>query len=99
MKVLGIELLEGCEPGWLDASMLLEHALRKADSGRVTHVSKTARKPRKPTLSRALAEAAKAGKPVRGAVIEADKIELQFGEPESTQTTNPWLDDLKVTKQ
>ena len=92
--------------------MVFDHALRKAEAdgrftnaskteaeGRFTHVSKPARKPRKPTLSRALAEAAKANKPVRGAVIEADKIELTFGEPESTPTTNPWLDDLKVTKQ
>jgi hypothetical protein len=57
------------------------------------------RAPRKPTLAGALREADKAGRPVRGAVIEADKIELKFGEPEGPEATNPWLDDLKVTKQ
>jgi hypothetical protein len=59
------------------------------------------RRPRKPTLAGALKEADRAGRPVRAAVIEAGKVELRFGEPEAPEATtnNPWLDDLKVTKQ
>jgi hypothetical protein len=47
------------------------------------------RKPRKPTLKAALAEADKAGRPVRGAVIApSGEFTLQFGEPEKP-TNNP----------
>jgi hypothetical protein len=58
------------------------------------------RRPRKPTLAGALKQATKAGHPVKGAVIDPDgKIELKFGEPDASATTNPWFDDLKVTRQ
>jgi hypothetical protein len=45
---------------------------------------------RKPTLKAALAEADRAGKPVKGAAIYSDRVELRFGEPEALTTTNPW---------
>jgi hypothetical protein len=46
---------------------------------------------RKPTLAAALAEADRAGKPVRGVVVApSGEFTLQFGEPEQTSTTNPW---------
>jgi hypothetical protein len=56
----------------------------------------TAKTPRrrihKPTLSRVLREARKAGATVRGATIEPDgRIALQFGEPDSTgMNGNEW---------
>jgi hypothetical protein len=59
------------------------------------------RRPRKPTLALALKQAAKAGVPVRRARIEPDgSIALDIGEPQPTETDNPWLTELqKVTKQ
>jgi hypothetical protein len=55
------------------------------------------RKPRKPTLTAALRQALKAGKPVRGAEFTADGgVKLTFGEPEAAEQTNPnpWLAEL-----
>jgi hypothetical protein len=64
-----------------------------------THPRKR-RRPRKPTLTAALKQALKAGKPVRGAEITPDGVKLTFGEPEATEHVNPWLADLdKVTRQ
>jgi hypothetical protein len=57
------------------------------------------RRPRKATLASALKQAAKANVPVSAAVIGADGVTLHFGKGESTEASNPWLDDLKVTKQ
>jgi hypothetical protein len=56
---------------------------------------------RKPMLSAALKEADKAGKSVRSATLAPDgTASIAFGEPEPTEArNNPWLDDLKVTKQ
>jgi hypothetical protein len=56
---------------------------------------------RKPTLSAALKQADKAGKAVRTATVAPDgTVSIAFGEPEPTEASNPWLDDLnKVTKQ
>jgi hypothetical protein len=58
-------------------------------------------KPRKPTLTAALKQAHKAGKPVRGAEFTADGgVKLTFGEPEAAEQVNPWLAELdKVTRQ
>jgi hypothetical protein len=50
---------------------------------------KTEKRQRKPKLAALLKGAAAAGKNVKGAVVYADRVELQFGEPESV-TTNPW---------
>jgi hypothetical protein len=58
------------------------------------------RRKRKPKLAALLKGAAAAGKSVSCAVVYADRVELQFGEPESATTTNPWekaVEDL--TKQ
>ena len=61
---------------------------------------KPARRKRKPTLAAALKQATKAGLPVRRARIEPDgSIEIDVGEPEPTEASNPWLSDLKATKQ
>jgi hypothetical protein len=50
------------------------------------------RRPRKATLTQALRQAAKAGASVKTAIIENDKIRLEFGEPDhSSETYNPWL--------
>jgi hypothetical protein len=59
------------------------------------------RKPRRrQTLASALRQAAKVGASVSGATIEDGKITLTFGEPQPTEASNPWLDELdKVTKQ
>jgi hypothetical protein len=56
------------------------------------------RKPRKPDIRRMVADAEKAGKTVTS-VTTPDGVTLHFGKGESTEASNPWLDDLKVTKQ
>ena len=54
---------------------------------------------RRPSVGRLIAQAEKSGKPVRS-VTTADGTTLYFGEPEPTEASNPWLDDLdKVSKQ
>jgi hypothetical protein len=60
------------------------------------------RKPPRPTLARALKQATKAGKSVKGAEVYQDRVVLQFGEPERVETEDPWpLDEFrtKETKQ
>jgi hypothetical protein len=58
------------------------------------------RRKRKPMLSAALKQADQAGKAVRSATVAPDgTVSIAFGEPEPTETSNPWLDDLKVTKR
>ena len=51
------------------------------------------RRKRKPTLARALREAAKAGVNVAGATIEDGKVSLTFGEaqPEQTNDLDKWM--------
>lgn len=54
------------------------------------------------SLAQALKAARDAGKNVRAAQLKPDgEIDLTFGEPEGDgcTTDNPWLADLKVTKQ
>jgi hypothetical protein len=67
----------------------------------VLGASKKARAPRRPTLANALKQADKAGKSVRGAVIDPDgKIELTFGEPDLPEANNPWHAEIKkLSKQ
>jgi hypothetical protein len=59
------------------------------------------RRVRKPSLATLLKQAAKAGQPVRGAVIEPDgKIELIFGQPDPPEPANPWDTEIeKLSKQ
>jgi hypothetical protein len=45
---------------------------------------------RRLSLAAALKQADKAGKPVRGATIEDGKVELRFGEPDSTEPGDLW---------
>jgi hypothetical protein len=49
-----------------------------------------ARRHRTPTLATALRQAKAAGALVTGAVIEAGKITLEFGEPEASADLNEW---------
>jgi hypothetical protein len=66
----------------------------------MTIVSVRVKRHRKPSLGAALKQARAAGQAVRGAVIRADAIELQFGEPEKAAgTDNPWDQALGVVKQ
>jgi hypothetical protein len=63
-------------------------------------VDRPKRRKRKPMLSAALKQADQAGKAVRSATVAPDgTVSIAFGEPEPTETSNPWLDDLKVTKR
>jgi hypothetical protein len=56
-------------------------------------------KPRQPTLARVSKQAAKAGIEVARYEIKPDgTFVVVTGKSESTES-NPWLDDLKVTKQ
>jgi hypothetical protein len=59
------------------------------------------RKARKPTLSAALKQAAKAGTPVRRASQAPDgTVTLVIGEPEPTEASNPWLAEAeRLSKQ
>jgi hypothetical protein len=57
------------------------------------------RRVHKPTLSRVLREAKKAGASVRGATIEPDgRIALQFGEPDSVANANEWDNAVRRDK-
>ena len=56
------------------------------------------RRQRRPSVGPLIAQAEKAGKRVTS-VTTPDGIKLTFGEPEPTEASNPWLADLKVTKQ
>ena len=53
---------------------------------------------RKPSLKRMIAAAYRGGKNVTS-ITTPDGVTLRFGESEPTKASNPWLDDLKVTKQ
>ena len=53
---------------------------------------------RKPNIGRMIAAAERGGKNVTG-ITTPDGVTLHFGKAESTETSNPWLDDLKATKQ
>ena len=60
---------------------------------------KPARKPRRPTLVSVAKQASKAGIAVARYEVKPDgTIVIVTGQGESTEP-NPWLDDLKVTKQ
>ena len=72
----------------------LEHGLRRL----VGDVSVERRKSRKPSIRRMVAAAEKAGKTVTS-VTTPEGITLRFDQPEPTEARNPWLADLKVTKQ
>jgi hypothetical protein len=57
------------------------------------------RRPRKPSIPKMIAAAERGGKKVTS-VTTPEGVTLRFGESEPpTEASNPWLDDLKVTKQ
>ena len=53
---------------------------------------------RKPSIATLIKRAEKAGKTVTG-ITMPDGTVLHFGEAQPSEAKNPWLDDLKVTKQ
>jgi hypothetical protein len=60
--------------------------------------TKPHRRPRKPSIATLVKRAEKTGKPVTSVTLP-DGTVLHFGKVEDTETGNPWLDDLRVTKQ
>jgi hypothetical protein len=56
------------------------------------------RRQRKLSIGRMIAAAERGGKNVTS-ITTPDGVTLRFGESEPTEASNPWLDDLKVTKQ
>jgi hypothetical protein len=50
-------------------------------------------------LGRALKQVRAAGEKARTVRYYSDPVEIDLGEPESAAESNPWLGDLKVTKQ
>ena len=61
-------------------------------------IGRAKRRVRKPSIRRMVAAAEKAGKTLTG-ITMPDGTVLHFGKVEDTEASNPWLDDLKVTKQ
>jgi hypothetical protein len=58
------------------------------------------RKPRKPTLVSVAKQANKAALEVARYEVKPDgTVVIVTGKSETTEASNPWLDDLKVTKQ
>jgi hypothetical protein len=69
--------------------------LRKQEEQR-----RPAKQPRKPTLASVAKEASKAGVEVARYEVKPDgTVVVVTGQPEPSAANNPWLDDLKVTKQ
>ena len=94
-------------PAEATAVDVVQHALSGIPRDCALHILDTAafwfklrqRKPRKPSITKVIAQAEKAtGKPVT-AITLPDGTKLDFGKPESAAAENPWFDDLKVTKQ
>jgi hypothetical protein len=55
-----------------------------------------AQRVRKMTLARALKQASKVNMPVRGAVLDGNRVELHFGEAaEQHAEQNPWEAEIK----
>jgi hypothetical protein len=84
-------------PESADEVRKLLHELASADEAdRSTTAPPTpqrVRRARKPTLGRALAQAAKAGKPVKSATLGSEGVKLEFGEPDSNQVNelDEWI--------
>jgi len=70
--------------------------MRQERAARVGQVAP--RKLRKPSIRKLVEQAEKTGKRVTS-VTTPDGMIINFGEPEPSAANNPWLDDLKVTKQ
>ena len=56
------------------------------------------KKPRKRRMGALIKQVERIGKHV-SSVTTPDGTVLHFGEPQPTEASNPWLADLKVTKQ
>ena len=56
------------------------------------------KKPRKRRMGALIKQVERIGKRV-SSVAMPDGTVLHFGEPQPTEASNPWLDDLKVTKR
>jgi hypothetical protein len=74
-------------------------ALFPHEAERVTATLEGQRKPRRPSISKMIEEAERAGKPL-ASITMPDGTKLDFGTPESIEASNPWLAALpKATKQ
>jgi len=91
-----------------DVPGLLDILLREWMSDGLTTAARTClsnnsdrqRKPRRPSLASVAKQARKAGIEVARYEIKPDNtVVVVIGEPESAALENPWLADLKVTKQ
>ena len=71
----------------------IDRELSRAASG-----PKLPRRQRKPNIGRMIAAAERGGQNVTG-ITTPDGVTLHFWQGRSTETSNPWLDHLKVTKQ
>jgi hypothetical protein len=90
-----------CRESWLGPDFDRErHAELKKAILESSDKPRRVRAPRKPTLASVAKQASKAGIEVARYEVEPDgKINVVTGQPEPSTESNPWLDDLKVTKQ
>jgi hypothetical protein len=56
-------------------------------------------KSRRPSVQRLVKDFEKSGHRVASVSSTPDGMTIHFGQPEQGEANNPWLDDLKVTKQ
>jgi hypothetical protein len=95
------ELLETglfCRESWLGPDE--RHAELKKAIIESSDKPRRGRAPRKSTLASVAKQASKAGIEVARYEVEPDgKINVVTGQPEPSTESNPWLGDLKVTKQ
>jgi hypothetical protein len=105
------KVLDGLDPSWIDWPTVNEHMLRALDGelralneaealgGEPGDKPRRVRKPRKPTLVSVAKQASKAAIEVARYEVKPDgTVTIVTGKSEATEA-NPWLDDLKVTKQ
>src|SRR5262249_39531810 len=68
------------------------------DAVAATAANRSSRRQRKPSIATLVKRAEKTGRRVTS-ITTPDGMIINFGEPEPSAANNPWLDDLKVTKQ
>jgi hypothetical protein len=73
-------------------------ASRQALALAAAHFKLPSKRERKPRIDRMIAAAERGGENVTS-ITTPDGVTLHFGKGESTEASNPWLDDLRVTKQ
>ena len=99
----GLDVIEAARGGDVEARRHLANSLNHVrwplERARDTPMSAPKpRRQRKPSIGRQIAAAQRGGKNVTS-ITTPDGVTLHFGKSESIEASNPWLDDLKVTKQ